>query len=158
MRDLPESPHPVEAAGTCDTGGVHEGFPFPPDVQGRPFNLELLGALMGAALHPPVGCLPCQAARLDDIAADADTFTRLAAVGAMMVADTAGGIPGPLLDPAAGRVPPLLARLWAAGADQPEADEAMYGIAAAATPDERRAAASSLLDIIVGHLATMGDA
>lgn len=155
MSDTTGFPHEVEAAAPCLAGGVHtDGIEIPPDVQGRPFNIDLLRNLMGAALADPVGCLPCQAAGLDEVAADADTFTRLTAITAMAMAGTFGGVPPQYLDPADGATHPLLARVWAAGADQPEgkADEPMYVIAAAAAPAERRAAAGVALDMLVGFL------
>lgn len=148
----PDFPHPVEAAADCPKNGAHEPFECPPDPERRPVNLELLGALMGAALEFPSGCLPCQAKHLDDLAADGPTTARLAEIALMMISEAFGGIPSNTARVSVDGGDAEFARMVAAGLEGQGA--AVFELAEGMPPAERRRAASTALDTVVGFLMT----
>ena len=150
----PNYPSSVEAAAECAKKGEHEPFNTPPDPEDRRVNTELLGAFMGAAMEVPIGCRPCQARLLDDLADSPDTVARLVEVAAMMYTEAFGGVPSTIMDAEAGAVAPEFARLAAAGADGHNAD--MYALAHQMSRQERRVGASAAADAIVGMLAVLG--
>lgn len=124
---------------------------IPPDFEdpdGRQVDHALLGRLMGAAYD---GCRECQPPLVDQVIEDADTSARFVELGCLMVAEQLGGLPAFLTDPdAPGLASREFRQLAAAGVDGQNA--AMWEACRAMTPEQRRAAVDSALDLLVGSL------
>jgi hypothetical protein len=135
-------------------GHEHAGFELPPgqlDPLGRPVNHDLLGRFTGAAFD---GCAPCQDALMAQMIQDPATTTRLVELACVATAGVLRGIPPSMTDPdAPGVASQEFRRLARAGADG-----AMLAACEGMTPEQRRAAASTAADILIGHLMLGGPA
>lgn len=118
------------------------------DQLGRPVDIRLLNDFMGAAFD---GCRPCQETKMPLIAADPVTCARLVEVACVAVNARFGGLPASLTDQDAyGQASPQFRTLAASGIGGE--NEAMFALCASMSPDDRRAAAESAADIVVGEL------
>jgi hypothetical protein len=133
----------------------HAGFELPAgyvDPEARPVDHELLGRLVGAAFD---GCGPCQDALLDRMAQDPVTTARLVELACVATQGALGGLPASLThDDVPGLAGPEFRRLARAGLDGANAE--LFRACEQLTAAERRAAADSAADLLVGLLATGG--
>jgi hypothetical protein len=133
----------------------HAGFEFPPgyaDPLGRPVDYELLGRFVGAAFD---GCAPCQDALLARMVQDAVTTARLVELACVATQGALGGLPAGLTqDGVPGLAGPELRRLARAGLDG--ANDELFRVCEEMTAAQRRAAADSAADLLIGLLATGG--
>lgn len=127
---------------------AHELFDPGPDPNGRPVNGELLGQFLGAGFD---NCTSCQDPLLTLMADDAPTIARLVEVACMAAHSTLGGLPASMTDPDVPGISTLeFRRLAAAGLDGNS--DAMFELCAQMTPTERRAAANTAADTLIGYL------
>jgi hypothetical protein len=133
----------------------HAGFEMPAgyvDPEGRPVDHELLGRFVGAAFD---GCASCQDAVLARMVQDAVTTARLVELACVATTAVLGGLPASLIrDDAPGLAGPEFRRLARAGLDG--ANDELFRLCGEMTAAERRAAADSAADLLVGLLATGG--
>lgn len=129
----------------------HEGFEIPDgDPLGRPVDHQLLSQFVGAASD---GCTSCQDALLTLMTEDAATTARLVEIACVATQSALGGLPGSMTDPfAIGPEAPEFRRIARAGLDG--ANTALFTACEQLTPPERRAAANTAADILIGHLQT----
>lgn len=129
----------------------HSGFEHGPDPHGRPVDDTLLGQFVGAAFD---GC-QCQAALLNSVAEDAPTVARLVEVVCGITHEVMGGLPRNMIDEdEQGPVSAEFRRLARAGADDADLTHAaMFALCAQMSSYERRAAADTATDLLIGHLA-----
>lgn len=128
----------------------HTGFESPVgDPLGRPIDQELLDRFVAAAFD---GCTACQDALLARMVTDAVTTARLVELACVAIQQALGGLPASLTDELiAGEVSPQFRRLARAGLDG--RNDAMFRICERMTPQQRRAAADSAADLLIGILA-----
>jgi hypothetical protein len=131
------------------TSHAHEGFEIPyDDPAGRPVDHKLLSQFTGAAFD---GCTSCQDALLTLIVEDAATTGRLVELACVATSAALGGLPAALTDPdARGLAAPEFRHLARAGLDG--ANDQMFAQCAQMTSAQRRAAANTAADILIGHL------
>lgn len=133
----------------------HADFEIPDtaaDPAGRPVDHDLLGRLVGAAFD---GCTSCQDAHLTLAVEDAATTARLVELACVATQAAFGGLPASMTnDTAPGPSSPEFRRLARAGLDG--ANDAMWTACAAMNPTQRRAAANTALDTLIGHLSVGG--
>lgn len=142
-----ERPEPTEH--------THAGFEIPEDFEdpeGRPVDHKLLSALVGAAFD---GCLSCQDPLLTLLVEDPATTARLVELACIIVQNLFGGLPASMTYP--GHDPSNafsveFRRLAYEGLDG--AHEAMGQMCAAMPVVNRRAAANTALNQVVGGLAS----
>ena len=132
---------------------AHEGFEIPDDFQdpgGRAVDHAMLGSLLGAAMD---GCTSCQDPLLTLLVEDPDTTARLVELSCVATHGMLGGLPSSMTDPTVpGPSSPEFRRLAAAGLDG--ANDAMWQACKDMSPTERRAAANTALDQLVGIMAS----
>lgn len=142
---------PQHSAGIA--GHDHGGFEVPADYTdpaGRPVDHALLGQFVGAAFD---GCTSCQDALLTLLTEDAPTTARLVELACVVTHAALGGLPANMTTPGVpGLCSPEFRTLAAAGVDGNNA--AMFAACERMTAGQRREAANSAADIVVGHLAT----
>lgn len=142
---------PQQPAGIA--GHDHGGFEVPAgyaDPAGRPVDHALLGQFVGAAFD---GCTSCQDALLTLLTEDAPTTARLVELACVATHAALGGLPANMTTPGVpGLCSPEFRTLAAAGADGNNA--AMFAACEQMTAGQRREAANSAADIVVGNLAT----
>lgn len=133
----------------------HDGF----DVSGYadpdqlPVDGQLLGQFIGAAFD---GCTSCQDAQLTLLIEDPTTTGRLVELACVATHALLGGLPLALTEPdKPGPASEEFRRLAAAGLDGHRA--ALFATAATMSPAERRAAANTAADILIGQLMTSPD-
>lgn len=132
-----------------DTFAVPEGYV---DPLGRPVDTALLGQFVGAAFD---GCTSCQDPLLTLMTTDPVTVGRLVELACQVVHDVLGGLPPNMLDPAVrGVAAPEFRELAAVGSDGQLG--ALHARCAAMTGVQRRAAANSAADLLVGYLSMGG--
>jgi hypothetical protein len=133
----------------------HAGFEMPAgyiDPEARPVDHELLGRFVGAAFD---GCAPSQDALLARMAQDPVTTARLVELACVATLGALGGLPASLTqDDVPGLAGPEFRRLARAGLDGANAE--LFRACEQMTAAERRAAADSAADLLVGLLATGG--
>jgi hypothetical protein len=135
----------MTAAGHAHDFGIPAGFA---DPLGRPVDSRLLGEFIGAAFD---GCAGCQDALLTVITGDPATTARLVELACVATHDALGGLPASLTDETApGMAGPEFRALAHAGLDGE--NDAMFALCASMTVAQRRAAADTAADILVGHL------
>lgn len=124
---------------------------IPPDFEdpdGRQVDHALLGRLMGAAYDE---CGECQPPLIDQVIQDGNTSARFVELGCLIIAEQLGGLPASLTDPEVpGTASVEFRRLAAAGVDGQ--NRAMWEACRSMTPEQRRAAVSTALDLLVGSL------
>jgi hypothetical protein len=129
----------------------HTGFEIPADViaaEKRPVDHGLLGALMGAAID---GCTTCQDPLITLLTEDAATTARVVEMACVWMQQTLGGLPASLTDDnAPGYASLEFRRLARTGLDG--SNDAMWQECQEMTPTQRREAANSALDLIVGAM------
>jgi hypothetical protein len=132
---------------------AHAGFEHGPDRYGRPVDGELLGQFTGAAFD---GCTTCQDALLTRIVDDPPTCARLVELACVATHGAFGGLPASMTDETStdGVTSPEFRRLAHAGLDG--ANDAVFALCAQMTVAERRAAANTAADLLVGHLHLRG--
>ena len=138
----------VVGCAAMTTDHEHAGFDVPAgsDPLGRPVDGPLLGAFIGAAFD---GCTSCQNAHLTIMVQDAPTTARLVELACIGVHQAMGGLPANLTDAdEPGTASREFRVLAAAGADGGNAE--MWARCAEMTPAERRAAANTAADLLVG--------
>jgi hypothetical protein len=130
----------------------HAGFEIPASLGGplgRPIDHVLLGRFVGAAFD---GCMSCQDPLLTLMIEDPATTARLVELACVTTNAVLGGLPAGLTDEhAPGIAAPEFRRLARAGLDGN--NDAMSTACANMTGTERRAAANTAADILIGHLA-----
>lgn len=130
---------------------THSGFEIPadyPDPAGRPVDHELLGQFVGAAFD---GCTSCQDALLTLMVEYPPTTARLVELACVSTNAAFGGLPANLLqDGVPGPASPEFRQLARAGADG--ANTTMFTICEHMTSTERRHAANTAADILIGNL------
>ncbi|MEU3756399.1 hypothetical protein AB0H17_27170 [Streptomyces olivoreticuli] len=145
----PRREHPEESAHR------HEGFEIPDDFVhpgGRRIDNRLLGDLTGAAFD---GCASCQDPLLTLLVEDATTTARLVELACISTHAMLGGLPASMTDDdAPGQSSPEFRRLARTGLDG--ATGAMFQECERMTPTERRAAANTALDTLIGQMAIGG--
>jgi hypothetical protein len=125
-----------------------DGFDASADPLGRPVNGALLAEFIGAAFD---GCTPCQDAQLTLLADDDATTARLVELACVGTAAQFGGLPDNMtVDGYPGPASPEFRRLARAGLDG--GNDTMFTTAAQMTSTERRAAANTAADLLVGQL------
>lgn len=136
----------------ADPSHQHAGFEPPPgqaDPLGRPVDHQLLGRFIGAAFD---GCPSCQDALLTLLVEDAATCARLVELACVAVQASLGGLPPSMTsDDAPGMSSREFRRLARVGLDGSNA--AMFRACERMTTAERREAANTAADLIIGHLA-----
>lgn len=127
----------------------HPGFEIPDsDPLGRPVDGQLLGQFMGAGF---AGCTSCQDALLTLMVEDPATTARLVELACVSTNAMLGGLPANMTDDGVpGFASPEFRRLARAGLDG--ANDAMFHECEQLTPVERRAAANTAADTLIGHL------
>lgn len=129
----------------------HEGFELPPgytDPQGRPVNHDLLSQFVGAAFD---GCTSCQDPLLTLLTEDPTTTARLVELACLSIHDAFGGLPASMTDPGApGPSSPEFRQLARTGLDG--ANDALMRECENFTPTQRRAAANTAADTVIGQL------
>jgi hypothetical protein len=142
----PRKPRPEETH-------EHGGFPVPPETAyGHPVDHRLLGLLMGAAFDR---CLSCQDTSTTLLVEDPVTTTRLVELACIGVHQQFGGLPSSLTDDdAGGPTHPAFKRLARAGLDGN--NDAMFEACRAMATDDRRGAANTALDLLVGQMTMQG--
>lgn len=132
-----------------DLFAVPEGYV---DPLGRPVDTGLLGQFLGAAFD---GCTSCQDPLLTLLTADPVTVGRLVELACQVMHDLLGGLPPNLLDPAVpGPVSAEFRELAATGSDGQL--DALHAQCAEMATDQRRAAANTAADLLVGYLSLGG--
>ena len=132
---------------------AHEPFDVPAgftDPLGRPVAHDLLGRVIAAAFD---GCTSCQTPLLDRLTQDPVTTLRLVELACVATHSALGGLPDSLLDPTVPGMASVEFRLLASSGVEGHND-AMLTTTTGMTPAQRRAAAETALDILIGHLAT----
>lgn len=133
----------------------HEGFEIPEGFEhpgGRPVDNKLLGDLVGAAYD---GCTTCQDPLLTLLVEDPTTTARLVELTCVAVHQAFGGLPAGMTDAdAPGQSTPEFRRLARAGMDG--ANESMFQECEQMDAEQRRAAANTALDTLVGQIALGG--
>jgi hypothetical protein len=122
------------------------------DPLGRPVVTALLGQFLGAAFD---GCASCQDPLLTLLTADPVTVGRLVELACQAVHEALGGLPPNLLDPAAPGVAAAEFRELAAAGEDGQLG-ALHARCARMTAVQRRAAANSAADLLVGYLCMGG--
>lgn len=129
----------------------HPGFEPPADYTdptGRPIDHALLGQFIGAAYD---GCTSCQDALMTLLIQDSDTTARLVELACIATHTLFGGLPANMTnDDAPGPAAPEFRRLARAGLDG--GNPILFEDCARMTPKQRRAAANTAADLVVGHL------
>lgn len=122
------------------------------DPAGRPVDHHLLGQLMGAAFD---GCVTCQDPLLTLLCEDSVSTARLVELACVATQMMFGGLPPNMVDESVPGMPSReFRRLASLGADSDdEAHTAMFDACTAMTTTERRSAANTAVDLLVGHLA-----
>ncbi|TQM01681.1 hypothetical protein [Pseudonocardia kunmingensis] len=130
------------------TDHAHAGFDVPAgsDPLGRPVDGSLLGKFIGAAFD---GCTSCQDAHLTILVQDAPTTARLVELACVGVQQAMGGLPANLTDLASSDPSSREFRLLVA-AGLHEGNDVMWARCAEMAPVERRAAANTAADLLVG--------
>ncbi|MDJ0375490.1 hypothetical protein QMK19_39370 [Streptomyces sp. H10-C2] len=141
----PRGPRPEASAH------AHEGFDIPDDFEhpgGRHIDNKLLGNLSGAAFD---GCTSCQDPLLTLMVEDPTTTAGLVELACVGVHNMLGGLPASMTDDAVpGQSSPEFRRLARAGLDG--SNDAMFHECEQMTQSQRRAAANTALDTLVGQL------
>ncbi|GAB4590270.1 hypothetical protein [Nocardia sp. IFM 10818] len=129
----------------------HPGFDVPDDADpfgDRGVDGKLLGSFVGAAFD---GCTSCQDAILTLLVQNAPTTARLVELACIAVHSTLGGLPPALLTPTgSGPTTPEFAQLARAGLDGD--NTAMFALCETMSPEQRRAAANTAADLLIGQL------
>lgn len=143
---MTENPFDDQQSGDAHS---HPGFEVPDsDSAGRPVDHALLGKFVGAAFD---GCTSCQDTLLTLMVEDAVTTARLVELACVSTQSLLGGLPANMTDEdAPGPAAPEFRRLARAGVDG--ANTAMFDDCAGMTSTERRAAANTAADILIGQL------
>lgn len=135
-------------------------FPLPEgyaDPYGREDagDVALLGRFIGAAFD---GCGTCQDAELTLVESDPATCARLVELACTTVAAVLfGGLPPDMTDPELpGATSEEFRRLASAGLDGNH--QALYELCGRMQPTERRKAANSAADTLIGYLRVLGGA
>jgi len=127
-------------------------FPIPSDYQdpaGRPVDMELLGAFIGAAYD---GCTTCQDAEMTRLVTDPATTARLVELACVAIQASLGGLPRNMTDrKAPGMTSQSFRALARAGLDG--RNDAMFQACAAMGVPRRREAANDAADLLVGQIA-----
>jgi hypothetical protein len=135
------------------TGHEHDGFEFPAgfkDQDAWTVDYGLLSSLIGAAYDR---CTTCQDPLLTLLVEDATTTARLVEIGCIMTHHLLGGLPQSMWDPdVPGTSSREFRRLACAGLDG--ANEEMLTLCQTMTPTERRSAANTAMDQLIGLLMT----
>jgi hypothetical protein len=132
------------------TGHTHDEFPVDlPDSLGRPVDGRLLGQFISAAFD---GCTSCQDALLTLLVEDAATTARLVELACVATQGILGGLPASMTDEGEGLSSPEFCRLARAGVDG--GNDVMWRACGRMTIVERRAAANTAADTLVGILVT----
>lgn len=133
------------------TDHTHPGFEIPDDLGDpleRPVDHTLLGQFVGAAYD---GCPSCQDALLTLVIDDTATTARIVELACVATHSALGGLPASLTeDNTPGPATPEFRRLARAGLDG--ANTAMFDQCAQMSPTQRRNAANTAADILIGHL------
>jgi len=125
----------------------HGGFEVPVDSVDRPVNRELLGQFVGAAFD---SCTSCQDALLTLLVEDPVTTARLVELACVATQMEFGGLPGSLTDEhRPGPASPEFRRLAREGLN---GITTMFTLCEQMSPAQRRAAANTGADILLGHL------
>jgi hypothetical protein len=125
----------------------HEPFDAIDDPDGRPVDGALLGRFIGVAYD---GCVTCQDPLLTLLVEDAATTARLVEVACVTTGEILGGLPSSMLPGGPGPASEPFRRLAAAGTDGNR--EALFTATAAMSTGERRAAANTAADTIIGFM------
>lgn len=145
----PRRPRPEPSAH------AHEGFEIPDDFQdpgGRPVDHKMLGELIGAAYD---GCTSCQDLLLTLLVEDPTTTARLVELACVSAHGMFGGLPASMTEEGVpGTSSPEFRRMARAGLDGENA--AMFQVCEQMSPTERRAAANTALDTVIGQIAMGG--
>lgn len=131
-------------------GHTHGGFEIPAgaDPLGRSIDSVLLSKFMGAAFD---GCTSCQDTLLTTMTEDPATTARLVELACVATNEMFGGLPASMTDDSApGLASPEFRRLARAGLDG--ANASMWEQCVEMTPAERRAAADTAADLVIGHV------
>lgn len=125
------------------------------DPTGRPVDHRLLGQFMSAAFD---GCVSCQDPLLTLLCEDPVTTARLVEVACVSTQLVAGGLPPIMINPGPPGTPGAeFARLARLGADTADLTHAaMFAACEHMTVTERRAAANTAADILIGHMTLFG--
>lgn len=130
-------------------------FPVPDgfeDPGGRPVDMKLLAAFVGAAFD---GCPTCQDAELTKLIQDPVTTARLVELACVATQAAVGGLPRNLTDRRApGLTSQAFRTLARAGLDG--RNDAMFTACEGLSIPRRREAANDAADILVGHMAIGG--
>lgn len=142
-----ERPEPTEHA--------HEGFEIPDDFkdpEGRPVDHKMLGALVGAAFD---GCTSCQDPLITLLVEDAATTARVVELACVGAQGMFGGLPANMTDPdVPGPASQEFRRLARAGLD--DANDTMWQECAGMSSADRRSAANTALDMLIGQMSLGG--
>ncbi|MFE9413901.1 hypothetical protein ACFYN0_34725 [Streptomyces sp. NPDC006704] len=134
---------------------AHQGFEIPDDFQdlgGRPVDHAMLGELIGAAYD---GCTSCQDPLLTLLVEDPTTTARLVELACVSTHAMLGGLPASMThEGVPGPSNAEFRRMARAGLNGENA--AMFRACEQMSPTERRAAANTALDTVVGQLAMGG--
>lgn len=128
----------------------HSGFEPPAgytDPEGRTIDNDLLGRVVGAGFD---GCRPCETVVMDQLVQDPTSTARLVELACVAVASLLGGLPRNMAHDAGGLSSPVFKRLARAGLNG--RNGAVYDEAEQLTVEQRRAAADTALDTLVGQL------
>lgn len=139
---------------SSDLGHDHLGFELPAgsDPLGRPIDEALLGSFIAAAFD---GCQSCQDRLITAVAADAPMMSRLVELACVAAQSVLGGLPANLTDLwAPGAASTEFRLLAAAGLDG--ANHLMWDRCSAMSMNQRRAAADTAADLLIGYLETSG--
>jgi hypothetical protein len=127
---------------------VHAAFEVPADPFGPRIDGELLGRFIGAGFD---GCTGCRNALLPLLADDPATTVRLVEMACVAIHHAFAGLPLSVVDAQApGAEAAAFRCLVHAGTDAAHA--AMLGECERMTPDQRRAAATTAADLLIGQL------
>lgn len=119
-----------------------------PDPLNRPVDAALMSEVVGAAFD---GCVPCQTRLMPLLTEDPGTTARIVELACVQTTAVIGGLPPSMTDASAPGLPSQpFRRLARSGADGENAR--MWEISEQMSPQERREAADTALDLLAGYL------
>ncbi|HJP80568.1 MAG TPA: transposase [Pseudonocardiaceae bacterium] len=146
-----DCPHRKGRDKVTDEQHQHEGFEIPDDFRdpaGRPVDHDLLGRFVGAGFD---GCTSCQDALLTLMVEDAATTARLVELACVITHKKLGGLPACMTEPdVPGMASPEFRALARAGTD--DRNHEMFAACERMSVAERRAAANTAADMVIGQL------